>query len=110
MKKILVVDDSPVDQTLVGRLLQKCEGLEPIYADNGREALAAIEREEPDLVLTDLQMPEMDGLALVKAIRKQHSSVPVILMTAFGSEDIAMEALHRGAANYVPKKNLAKDL
>lgn len=110
MTKILVVDDSPVDQTLVARLLQKCDDVEPTYADNGREALERIEREEPDLVLTDLQMPEMDGLALVKAIRKQHPTIPVILMTAYGSEDIAIEALHRGAANYVPKKNLAKDL
>lgn len=110
MTKILVVDDTPVDQRLVGRLLEKNSDLEAIYAGNGKEALALLERECPDLVLTDLQMPEMNGLELVKRIRKQYSAIPVILMTAFGSEDVAIKALEQGAANYVPKKNLAKDL
>lgn len=110
MTKILVVDDTPVDQRLVGRLLEKNSDLEAIYAGNGKEALAAIKRDSPELVLTDLQMPEMNGLELVKRIRAEHSSIPVILMTAFGSEDVAIKALHQGAANYVPKKNLAKDL
>src|SRR5207244_6592288 len=61
-------------------------------------------------VLTDLQMPEMNGLELVSTIRAHHANVPVILMTAHGSEDIALEALRRGAASYVPKDNLARDL
>jgi CheY-like chemotaxis protein len=108
--KILVVDDAPVDQLLVGRLLEKCEGLTPIYASNGREALTLIVQEEPDLVLTDLQMPEMNGLELVREIRAKHADTPVILMTAHGSEEIAIQALKKGAANYVAKKNLAKDL
>jgi CheY-like chemotaxis protein/anti-sigma regulatory factor (Ser/Thr protein kinase) len=110
MTKILVVDDTPVDQRLVGRLLEKNSDLQAVYAGNGKEALALIERECPDLVLTDLQMPEMNGLELVKRIRKQYSAIPVILMTAYGSEDVAIQALEQGAANYVPKKNLAKDL
>lgn len=110
MTKILVVDDTPVDQRLVGRLLEKNSDLAAIYAGNGKEALALLERECPDLVLTDLQMPEMNGLELVKRIRKQYSAIPVILMTAFGSEEVALKALEQGAANYVPKKNLAKDL
>jgi DNA-binding response OmpR family regulator len=61
-------------------------------------------------VLTDLHMPEMDGLELVQAIRVRHSLVPVILMTAQGSEDIAIEALQKGAASYIPKKSLDRDL
>ncbi len=55
-------------------------------------------------------MPEMDGLTLVEAIRTRHADVPVILMTAHGSEDIAVRALQRGAASYVPKRDLARSL
>ncbi len=110
MTKILIVDDTPTDQTLASRLLQRNADLHTICAKNGKEALALIAAESPDVVLTDLQMPEMDGLALVKHIRRHHAAIPVILMTAFGSEDIAIEALRLGAANYVPKKNLAADL
>lgn len=110
MAKILVVDDTPVDRQLVLGLLQELTDLEITCAGNGKEALAIIAQDAPDLVLTDLQMPEMDGLQLVKKIRANYSAIPVILMTAFGSEEIALNALQRGAANYVPKKNLAKDL
>ena len=110
MTKILVVDDSPVEQRMVGRLLEKNPDMHAVYASDGKEALAVIARERPDIVLTDLQMPEMDGLTLVQRIRAEYSAIPVILMTAFGSEEVALEALQQGAANYVPKKNLANDL
>jgi CheY-like chemotaxis protein len=69
-----------------------------------------IDLEKPDAVLTDLQMPEVDGLELVRRIKDQHASIPVILMTAHGSEDVAVQALKAGAASYVPKKNLQRDL
>src|SRR5262249_1196480 len=62
------------------------------------------------VVLTDMLMPGMDGLQLVQAIRAKYPLVPVILMTAHGSEDIAIQALQKGAASYVPKKFLARDL
>ncbi len=61
-------------------------------------------------MLTDLDMPEMNGLDLVVAVRSKYPQIPVILMTAFGSEEIAVQALQSGAASYVPKKNLAQDL
>lgn len=109
MVKVLVVDDSAMDRRLAGSLLKRA-GMEVTYAENGVQALAAIERSVPDIVVTDLQMPEMDGLELVEAIRKAHPSLPVVLMTAHGSEEIAVVALRRGAASYVPKRNLAKDL
>ena len=110
MAKILLVEDTPVDQKLILGLLREMPELEITCAGNGKEALKLIAKAPPDIVLTDLQMPEMDGLQLVKKIRANYSHIPVILMTAFGSEEIALNALQRGAANYVPKKNLAKDL
>ncbi len=108
--RLLVVDDSAVDRRLAGAIAEKKRGMSISYAADGAEALQALERERPAAVLTDLQMPQMDGLQLVQAIRKQHPLIPVILMTAHGSEQIAIEALRKGAASYVPKQSLARDL
>ncbi len=110
MATILVVDDSAVDRFLAGKLLEEVSGWHVVYAEDGREALAFLKKTLPDLVLTDLQMPEVNGLELVEAIRRDYPSVPVILMTAHGSEEIAATALKKGAASYVPKRNLASDL
>jgi len=107
---VLIVDDSAVDRRIAGALVEKFSGLRPTYAGNGREALESIGREAPAAVLTDLQMPEMDGLALVQGIRDKYPRLPVILMTAYGSEDVAIQALRAGATNYVPKKGLAREL
>ena len=110
MVTVLVVDDSAVDRRLAGGLLEKRLDAKVTYAEDGRAAVAALQNELPDLVLTDLQMPEMNGLELVEHVRRRHPFVPVVLMTAHGSEEIAMDALRRGAASYVPKRNLADDL
>jgi CheY-like chemotaxis protein/anti-sigma regulatory factor (Ser/Thr protein kinase) len=104
------VDDAAVDRHRVGKLLSKDHGLTVLSASNGREALDLLMREHADLVLTDMLMPEMDGLQLVEEIRRKFPSLPVILMTAHGSEELAVQALQRGAASYVPKRNLATDL
>jgi CheY-like chemotaxis protein len=112
MPIILVVDDSPFDRLLTGRLLAKEKELDWVieYAENGREALAFMEDVVPHVVVTDLMMPEVDGLELVAAVRETHPEVPVILMTGQGSETLALEALERGAASYVPKGQLADKL
>src|SRR5207302_7182262 len=99
-----------MDRHMAGKIVQKLGGWRVAYATNGVEALAAIAEQPPDVVLTDMLMPEMDGLQLVQAIRSKYPLIPVILMTAHGSEDIAIQALQRGAASYVPKKSLARDL
>jgi CheY-like chemotaxis protein len=104
------VDDAAVDRHKAKRLVEKVEGWRAVTACNGAEALEAIERNSPTVVLTDMLMPEMDGLELVEAIRERYPLIPVILMTAFGSEDIAIRALNKGAASYVPKKSLAGEL
>ncbi len=69
-----------------------------------------IKRKAPDLVLTDMVMPEMDGVQLVRAIRRDYPEVPVILMTAYGDESTAIEAFEAGAASYVPKARRAERL
>ncbi len=110
MSTILVVDDSPLDRRLAGGILEKCSGMNVDYATNGVEALEKIQKSPPDAVLSDLQMPELDGLELVQSIRSRFPLIPVILMTAHGSEDIAVQALARGASSYVPKTKLTQEL
>lgn len=107
---VLIVDDSAMDRHLAGAIVQKMGNWQSSFAGHGLEALQALEKYRPDVVLTDMLMPEMDGLQLVQAIRTRYPLVPVILMTAHGSEDIAIQALQKGAASYVPKKSLARDL
>ncbi len=110
MPKILIVDDSAVDQRLAGGLLAIDPDLEIEYASDGREALEQIAACAPDLVLTDLRMPNVDGLELVARVKAEHPGIPVILMTSVGSEEIAVQALKKGAASYVPKRVLNKEL
>jgi CheY-like chemotaxis protein len=109
MPSVLVVDDSPVDRRLASSLLSRGTTLSVETADNGRAALEYIKHCEPDIVVTDLQMPELDGLGLIRRIRMHHPRVPVVL-TAHGSEDLAVEALEAGAASYVPKSVLPEKL
>jgi CheY-like chemotaxis protein len=110
MPTILVVDDSAIDRRLAGRLLEKSANLKVIYANNGTEALESITKHSPDLVVTDLQMPDLDGLQLVRTISESRPDLPVVLMTAHGSENVAAQALANGASCYVPKSELAEEL
>ncbi|HEX4150425.1 MAG TPA: response regulator, partial [Pirellulales bacterium] len=110
MPILLVVDDSPVDRRLIGRLLEKGSDYTVDYAAHGVEALRQLESRMVDLVLTDLQMPNMDGLKLVETIHRMYPMLPVIIMTAHGSEDVAVKALMAGAAGFVPKGGLARAL
>ena len=109
MARVIVVDDSPTQASEVRFLLEDA-GFEVDTASDGVEALAALNQRLPALIVTDLQMPRMDGLALVKAVRGDHPSVPIVLITAHGSEEIAARALRAGAASYVPKRDLGQDL
>lgn len=109
MTTILVVDDNPLDREFAGACIQE-RGANAIFASDGREALRVVERDRPDVVLTDLQMPEMDGLELVARLRSEYPRIPVILMTAHGSEEIAVRALQAGASSYLPKRVLQREL
>lgn len=110
MPRVLVVDDSELDRRLVSGLLAENDSFQVEFAEDGAVALDRMAAETPDLVLSDIQMPEVNGLQLVGRARLQFPHVPVVLMTAHGSESIAVEALARGAASYVPKVQLADKL
>jgi CheY-like chemotaxis protein len=107
---VLIVDDAAIDRRMIGAIIEQNLGWRVMYAEDGATALAAMESETPRLVVTDLRMPGMDGLQLVATVRAKFPGVPVILMTAFGNEDIAMQALREGAASYVPKRTQHQDL
>lgn len=107
MSKLLIVDDDAVDRELARRCVASIEDLEILEAKNGDQALAMIAEHAPDVVLTDLRMPVLDGLSLVRQASEQFPLVSVILMTSRGSEQIATEALLAGAASYVPKADLS---
>lgn len=106
----LVVDDAPNVRRRACMVIERELGWRTREAGNGCEALAALAEEDPSVILTDLQMPDCDGLELVERIRSDHPSVPVVLITTVGSEKLAMKALQRGAASYVPKSQMSAEL
>jgi CheY-like chemotaxis protein len=110
MNHFLIVDDSAVDRELMRGLIERRPEYHAAFASNGLEAIEHLEQQSPLAVITDLQMPEMNGLELVQFMRRRFPSIPVILLTAHGSEETALQALVAGAADYVPKHRAAKDL
>ncbi|KAA1258346.1 Chemotaxis protein CheY [Rubripirellula obstinata] len=106
---LLIVDDSPTQLSHMKIILQQ-DGFQVETASNGEEAMAAVESDSPILVVTDLQMPGMSGLELVEVMRGNFPSIPVVLTTSDGSEEVAADALRRGAASYVPKRHLQSTL
>lgn len=110
MTSILVVDDCSVDRRLVGGLLRCVPEWQVSFADNGQQALQKLEKQLPDVIVTDLQMPLVDGLELVRIVKARYPDLPVVLITAKESNENAVAALRAGAANYTPKSQLARDL
>ncbi len=110
MPTVLIVDDSSTDRLRAGGLLHQIDDLNIEYAVDGSDALIKIELHVPDMVITDMDMPELNGLELVAVMRKVYPIVPVVLMTSRGSEDIAVQALRAGASSYVPKRMLSYQL
>ena len=99
---ILVVDDQDSIRHFVGRALED-EGYQIRSAGSVREARAAIEQDMPDLALLDLKLPDGSGLELLREIKKVQPEVTVILMTAFGELETAVEAMSAGAFWFVKK-------
>jgi two-component system response regulator PilR (NtrC family) len=101
--KILVVDDEAPIREMIKKGLSQMGGLNVEVAQSGPEAIDKIEKEVFDLVLTDLKMPGMDGLELLKIIKGTRPEVMVILMTAYGSIETAVEAMRIGANDFITK-------
>ena len=100
--RVLIVDDEPDMLENCSRLLSR-QGYACLTAENGRAALAILERERPDLLLTDLKMPEMDGMALMHHAHEVDPDLPVIMITGFASIESAVVAVREGAFDYLPK-------
>ncbi len=99
---ILLVEDDEANRMTVRAILEKA-GYRVLEAKDGREGLDVFRQEEVDLILTDLKMPDMDGIELLKAARLVKSDVDVILMTAHGTVETAVEAMKEGAYDFIAK-------
>jgi two-component system response regulator AtoC len=102
MKKILVVDDE-LNMLLVLEAMLKKEHYNVVTASDGLEALNILEKDDVAVVVTDLQMPRLDGLELLNRIQEEYASIPVIIITAHGTVETAVEALKNGACDYITK-------
>ncbi len=102
METVLVVDDEKNYPLILSAVLEE-EGFETMVANSGQEALEILERAAIDLVLTDMKMPQMDGIELLERIKAKDPDLPVIMMTAHGTVDKAVEAMQKGAYNYILK-------
>jgi two-component system response regulator AtoC len=100
--KILVVDDELDVLDLMKELFEN-RGYQPLTATNGVEALKVVREEEPDMVISDIRMPDMDGMQLLEVLSKSYSNIPVIMVTAHGTIETAVEAIKMGAKDYVLK-------
>ena len=97
--RVLVVDDEIEYQRVFSYLLKK-NGYMVMSCSSGREALELLECNEIDLVMTDLKMPEMDGVELVRQVKKRWEDIDIMVITAYGSIESAVEAMKYGAAGY----------
>ncbi len=100
--RILIVDDEP-DMLANGSRILSRQGYVCATASDGRTALAVLERDRPDVLLTDLKMPEMDGMALMRHAHELDPALPVIVITAFATIESAVSAVKEGAFDYLPK-------
>lgn len=99
---ILIVDDEEGLREGLGKLLEG-EGYNVHCAETGEEALEILQQSRIDLVLTDMRMPGMDGIALLKKIRERHGDLGVIILTGYGQIESYIEAMNFGAIEYVSK-------
>ncbi|MDO9080004.1 MAG: sigma-54 dependent transcriptional regulator, partial [Desulfuromonadales bacterium] len=101
-EKILIVDDEEGMRRLLDRLLSR-EGYETATVGSGKDAIRQMRADTFDLVVTDIKMPEMDGLQLLDEIKAYNPSLPVIVITAYGTVENAVQALRAGAYDYITK-------
>jgi len=106
---ILLVDDDSVILDVLGLLLTDL-GHEVQVASSGADALLCLDKTKPDLVMSDLHMPDLDGLALLQAVHQRYAELPVVLMTGYGTVETAVEALRGRAFDYLKKPIELADL
>lgn len=99
---ILLVEDDDTTRKQLAKAIRK-EGYDVLTAEDGRVGLDLFKRERPKIVVTDLKMPGMDGLELMRSVRGLSTDVQIILITAFGETDIAVSAIREGALDYLKK-------
>jgi two-component system response regulator AtoC len=99
-KRILIVDDEPKMQRILEIMLTHM-GHTPLLASNGREALDTVQQGSVDMIISDLQMPVMNGLDLLKILREHSIDIPCIIITAYGTVETAVEAMKQGASDYI---------
>lgn len=105
-RRVLIVDDEAEVRKTLADILRAMRYTDPLEIEeqpDGQEGLDAVVRQRPDLVMLDLQMPRMAGLAVLKQIRDLEARVPVILITATNDSKMSAEALRLGAVAYLPK-------
>jgi DNA-binding NtrC family response regulator len=100
--RLLVVDDEENQRQMLAGILERA-GFEVVTAADGRQALVCLEQGQIDLVLTDQRMPDMGGLELLQEVQRLDPGLPMVLMTAYGSVSTAVQAMKRGAADYLTK-------
>lgn len=109
--KVLVADDHPMLREGLASVLGREPDIDLIgEAQDGREAIDAYQRLKPDVVLMDLQMPGLDGLSAIKAIRAQDPEARIVVLTTYAGDAQALRALRAGAAGYLLKSSLRREL
>ncbi len=102
MAKVLIVDDSMFSRSMIKKVV-KNSGHESVEAENGREALEKIIDEKPDIVFTDLLMPEMDGIELLTSLKQKNLGVPVVVVSANVQDTVRQQCLELGAVEFFNK-------
>jgi CheY-like chemotaxis protein len=102
MKKILILDDSTFQQKILSAILKEA-GYDLVFAENGKTGLAAVEKEKPDLVITDLLMPEFDGIYFLEHVRLLPARPPVVIVTSDIQQATLRRCLGLGASGYLNK-------
>lgn len=110
MATILVVDDAQAEQVRLSRLLATDSTYEIRTAGSGDQALELVSEQPVDLVITDLRMPQMDGLELLEKLQERYPRIPVILMAGQGTEELTVKAIQQGAAGYLNKQSSVKHM
>jgi signal transduction histidine kinase len=107
--KILIIDDSPDDRDLCRRALRTTiKGpLQFVEASTGESGLESIARDQPTCVLLDYSLPGNNGIEILKRLRERHPYVPVVMLTGYGNEAVAVSAMHEGAQNYINKSAIS---